>query len=355
MDLAVIAITDNGVRTAVEIGEVLEVEPDIYLPDKFKDSSVHEIEEANFYTGSLKELISKIFTSYDGLIFIMALGIVVRVTADLLTDKRYDPAVVTIDETKEFVISTLSGHLGGANELTTQLAKCLKATPVITTATDRQGKLAIDMLAKELDCKIEPFSNLKHINSAIVNDKQINILTDYELNLEVDDSFRLYSLEELDQIVPAPTVIISNRLLKLPKNLASKPHLYLRPRNLIVGIGCRRGVSKERIASAVEKALAKIDKDLSQVKLLATIDLKADEKGLIEYAEDKDLKLKIIARDEIKNTDLDFTASKFVKQTIGVGGVCEPAALLSGRKMELLLKKTKLNGVTVAIAEEKSI
>ncbi|ADL12371.1 cobalt-precorrin 5A hydrolase [Acetohalobium arabaticum] len=351
MNLAVIAITDNGIKTAFRIAEEMEAGLDIYLPDKFKEST--ETEQVNFYTGRLKELVSRIFTEYDGLIFVMALGIVIRVTADFLTDKRRDPAVVTVDETEEFVISTLSGHLGGANELTVQLASSLGAAPVITTATDRQGKLAIDMLAKELDCRIDPFSNLKHINAAIVNDKEINIFTDYELDLGSDKNLNFYSLNELDQVNSAPTVVISNQPVKLPENLAQKPYLYLRPRNLTVGIGCRRGVSKERIAAAVDKALAEIDSDLNQVKSLATIDLKSDEAGLVEYAEDKDLELKIISRDKIKNADLEFTTSEFVKQTIGVGGVCEPAALLSGKKMELLLKKTKLDGVTVAVAEER--
>lgn len=354
MNLAVIAITDNGIKTAFRIAEVMDNEIDIYFPDKFEDRG-KEIEQVNFYTGRLKGLVSRIFTEYDGLIFIMALGIVIRVTADFLTDKRQDPAVVTVDETEEFVISTLSGHLGGANELTAQLANYLGAEPVITTATDQQGKLAIDMLAKELDCRIEPFSNLKHINAAIVNDKQVNIFTDYELELRSDKNLNFYSLNELDQVNSAPTVVISNHPVELPEKLAQQPYLYLQPKNLTVGIGCRRGVSQDRIAAAVKKALAEIDKNLSQVKSLATIDLKADEEGLAGYAADKDLDLKIISRDKIKNANLEFTTSEFVKQTIGVGGVCEPAALLSGKKMELLLKKTKLDGVTVAVAEERSM
>ncbi|MCK8825524.1 cobalt-precorrin 5A hydrolase [Fuchsiella alkaliacetigena] len=353
MKLAAIAITKEGARLAGEIAEYLDSSLEVYLPQKLANE-LKGREGVTFYSGSLRGLIKEIFNSYEGLIFIMALGIVVRMVAELLEDKRYDPAVVTINETNDFVISTLSGHLGGANELTQHLAGLLGAQPVITTATDSQGKLAIDMLAKELDCLIEPFANLKLINGALVNGETINIYSEYELELEAEDDFNLYPVSSLAEAT-APAVIISNQSFSLPSNLADQAYLCLRPRNLVIGIGCRKGISKERIAEAVELALERVGADLEQVKCLATVDLKAQEVGLVTYAQEQDLELKIISREEIKNTDLEYSTSEFVKKAIGVGGVCEPVALLSGEQMELLLKKTKVQGVTVAVAQEKSL
>ncbi|KXS43885.1 MULTISPECIES: cobalt-precorrin 5A hydrolase [unclassified Candidatus Frackibacter] len=361
MKLAVIAITKNGVGIAEEIisckEEIVGLNNqviDIYISDKFKEE-ISQLQGLNIYSGRLKNLVDDIFHQYDGIIFIMALGIVVRMIADCIEDKRSDPAVVTIDETKQFVISTLSGHLGGANELTSQLAKLLKANPVITTATDSQGKSAIDMLAKDLDCKIEPFANLTKINAAIVNGDEVNIFTDYNLDLELTGDFNIYSLDKLNEKTSKASVIISNQQIKLTEKLKEQPYLWLKPRNLVLGIGCRRGISKERIALAVEEALKEAGLSLEQVKAVATIDLKADEEGLVVYAREQGLDLNIISREEIKTSDLEFTTSEFVKKAIGVGGVCEPVALLSGKKMELLLKKRKYQGVTVAIAQERSM
>jgi cobalt-precorrin 5A hydrolase len=356
MQLAVIAITENGLQIARKIKDELESEVEIYISETLS-TKISDLKGLRVYPGRLKDFVADIFNDYDGIIFIMALGIVVRVVADFLEDKRFDPAVITIDETGDFVISTLSGHLGGANELSIELADSLDAEPVITTATDRQGKLAMDMLAKRLNSKIEPFNNLKKINAAIVNGDQVNVFSDYELDLDLsDDKITLYSLDDLNKVLAAATVIISNQKIELPAEIDDNyPYLYLRPLNLVVGIGCRRGIDKERIAIAVKEGLKRIDRDLSQVKSLATIDLKSDEKGLIEYAQDKELELNIISRNQVKESDLEFTTSEFVKKAIGVGGVCEPVALLSGKKMELLLRKMKLQGVTVAIAEERSM
>ncbi|SJZ37153.1 cobalt-precorrin 5A hydrolase [Selenihalanaerobacter shriftii] len=352
MKLAIMAVTKGGLATAKEIADSYSDEVDIFISDKL-GKQIDDLEGINQYSGRLKGLVEDIFDQYDGLIFVMALGIVVRVIAGILDDKRSDPAVITIDETKEFVISTLSGHLGGANELAVSIANLINAKPVVTTATDCQNKLAIDMVAKKLNCEIEPFSNLTRINAAIVNDKEVNIFTDYELDLELTDNMKLYPLTKLGEVSKVATVIISNQQLNLPAEIKKTSYLWLKPRNLVVGIGCRRGISKDKIEKAVRTALTKIDKNLRQVRFLATIDLKANEEGLLEYAKENEFNLNIISREEIKATDLEFTTSEFVKKIIGVGGVCEPVALLSGKRMELLLKKQKLQGVTVAIAEER--
>ncbi|OCL26132.1 hypothetical protein U472_08945 [Orenia metallireducens] len=340
MKLAIVALTESGSNLAKSLGNKIEG-AEIYLPAKFNEGG-----GIYSFDNSLRELVAQLFKEYDGLIFIMALGIVVRVIAPYLADKRRDPAIVTIDETGENVISTLSGHLGGANTLTEKVAALLGANPVITTATDCHGKLAIDLLAQRLDCEMFPFENLKLANSAIVNDKPLNIFTDYQLELEEDENINLYPLKELEQREGFP-VFITNKAIDL-----TAEYLQLVPKNIIIGIGCRKGISVAEVEEAIFYVLEKLQLRRESIKALATVDLKEKERGIIEAAYRLEVPLNIISRTEIKGVDFEYTSSEFVKEKIGVGGVCEPVAILSGENPQLLLPKTIKGRVTVAVVEE---
>jgi len=345
MKLAIIALTESGRALAKSLGEKLE-EAEIYLPVKLAEG-----EDIHSFDTTLRELVAKLFKEYDALVFIMALGIVVRVIAPYLADKRRDPAVLTIDETGQNVISTLSGHLGGANSLTEKIATLIGANPVISTATDCHGKLAIDLLAQRLDCEIIPFENLKLANSAIVNDKTLNIFTDYHLELDEDedDNINLYPLKELGQKEGFP-VIITNKAIKAID--LSVEYLQLVPKNIILGIGCRKGISVTEVEEAISYALEKLQLRRESIKALATVDLKKKERGIIEATHSLEVPLNIISRAEIKRVDFEYTSSEFVKEKIGVGGVCEPVAILSAKNPQLLLPKTIKGRVTVAVVEE---
>jgi cobalt-precorrin 5A hydrolase len=166
MKLAVIALTKGGAKLGQRIALAYPEQVDLYL------SPLNQ---------PLKQLTERLFPQYQGIVFIMALGIVVRTIAPFLQDKRKDPAVVCLDEAGSFVISVASGHLGGANKLTIQLAELLSAAPVITTATDVQGKIAFDVLAVEQDLLIEPFENLRLLNSALVNGEKIGLISQSQL------------------------------------------------------------------------------------------------------------------------------------------------------------------------------
>ncbi|MGM0369482.1 MAG: cobalt-precorrin 5A hydrolase [Bacillota bacterium] len=340
MNLAVIALTSSGEELALKLEKKL-TDVDLYVAAKLNSNA-----EVNEFDSSLQELVAELFLQYDGLIFIMSLGIVVRVLAPYIEDKRDDPAVVTIDETGANVISTLSGHLGGANQLTAKIAKQIEAYPVITTATDCQGKLAFDLLAQQLNCEIIPFDNLKLANAALVNEQRVNIFSDLELELDLAENVALFSLDDLGSKKGFP-VIISNQIIEI-----SGAYLQLVPQNIILGVGCRKGVSVKQVETAINLALQKLGLAKASVKSIATIDLKKDESGLKEAAGKLGVELEIVAREEIKKVDFDYTTSEFVKEQIGVGGVCEPTALLSAEEGELLLDKTSKNGVTVAVVKE---
>lgn len=351
--IAIVILTVGGKKLAFKISNSLEG-VDLYFSYKLKESSDNRIcgKEINYYNSSLKELTVSLFKEYSKIIYIMALGIVVRVIAPFLQDKRVDPAIVTIDETGLNVISTLAGHLGGANRLAEKIAEILDSKAVITTATDCQGKLAIDLLAKRINASIEPFENLKLANAAIVNNRLLNIFTDYKITFIQSDNIEIYPLSDLStrNIQGGFPVVISNRQFSIDGN-----YLQLIPRNIIIGIGCRRGVTVSELGRAVDAAFNNLNIRKESIKKLATIDLKEDESGLIKYAFENSLEIDIIKREEIKKADLNISSSEFVEKMIGVPGVCEPAALLSSKMGKLILKKTKFSRVTIAVVEEVAL
>ncbi len=126
-------------------------------------------------------------------------------------------------------------------------------------------------------------------------------------------------------------------------------------KNLIVGVGCRRGTPAEAIVAAVRNALAAAGCPLEQVRLLATVDLKAEEAGLQEAARRLQVPLRWIAAEEIRSTTRVFAHSPLVQEKVDLPAVAEPAALLAGRRTQLILPKTIADGVTVAIARENSM
>lgn len=126
-------------------------------------------------------------------------------------------------------------------------------------------------------------------------------------------------------------------------------------KKLIVGIGCRRGTGAVRIIDAVKAGLAEAKGTVDQIRLLASADIKADEKGLIDAARELGLPLRLIPSDEIRNSTRQFQRSDFVDEKVNLPAVAEPSALLAGRRTRLILRKRRFNGVTVAVALENCL
>lgn len=223
-----------------------------------------------------------------------------------------DPAVIVIDERGQNVISLLSGHVGGANELTLQIAAALNANPVITTATDVENKFAVDSFAAKLGLRPEPKDAIKIINSAILRNEEIYLT-------------------------------------------AGSATLNLIPQKLIAGIGCKRGTSAEKIFSAVNQACRMINQPLKRINLLASVDIKSDEAGLIEFAKNLGVEIKFFGVEDLakKIAAYKLSESKFVKDTIGVGNICEAAALCCVENAKFALTKKIFDEVTVALIWEK--
>jgi cobalt-precorrin 5A hydrolase len=330
MKIAVISVTGGGRKTAETISRALEE---------------HEV-EVLAKPASLKETVGQIFKEYDALVFITALGIVVRTVADYIKDKKTDPAVVVLDEKGKFTISLLSGHLGGANDLTNLIAKRIKSTPVITTATDVLGRPSVEGLSKALHMKIENFEASKIVNSAIVNGRKVGIASDIKLDLELPEEMPRVGLNHNKGNFDA-LVVITNKKVNI-----KVPHVFLRPKNLIAGIGTKKGISKENVLAAVDFAFKLGNLSILSLKALSVPDFKAKENGILKASKELGIPLMEIPTGEIKRIEDSFEPSKFALNKVGLKAVSEPCAVLGGKSAKLLQKKIKLNGVTVAVAEE---
>ncbi len=355
MRIAVIAVTKQGIKKGDEVEQALQKsghDVTVYVPGKY---SLLKLDNRMPFRKPLRDLFPELMKKYEGLVCIMALGIVVRLIAPSLSDKTSDPAVVVMDETGQNVVSVLSGHWGGANSLTKELAEALQAHPVITTATDVRGLPAIEMLAKDMGWVVGKFSTVRRINSAIVNGEEVRIYCDIPLERSFPDNLKVFPLNAYNPYANEgmACVVVTNRFLAGDSNNT----LFLRPKNLVLGIGCRKGVSKTQIQDAVVEGLAKANVVFDSVREIVSVEIKADEPGLVDAAADWELPIRFFSIDQIngimQNNQGELASSEFVKEKIGVDGVCEPAAILATESRgSLLLPKMPLNGVTVAITED---
>ena len=329
MRIAILSVTDTGFKLAEKISA--RIGGDIFCKGKNFDS--------------LKNFVADIFNKFDALIFICATGIAVRVIAPLIVSKLSDPAVIVMDERGQNVISLLSGHVGGANELTLKIATAINANPVITTATDVENKFSADSFAAKFGLIPTPKDAIKIINSAILRDEEIFLTAGNE------------TLKIFTNSINDVTKIINSAILNDEEIFftAGNTKLNLIPQNLIAGIGCKRGTSFEKILSAVTAACEMINQPLERIKLLASVDIKFDEVGLLEFAKNLGVEIKFFGVDELakKIAEYKLSESEFVKATIGVGNICEAAALCCVKSARFALPKKILDGVTVALIFEK--
>lgn len=288
--------------------------------------------------GSIYALTEEIFSDSDALIFVCACGIAVRAVAKHAVSKISDPAVIVADECGKFVIPVLSGHLGGANRLAEIVAEKIGATAVITTATDTGGKFSPDSFAIANNLIISDMEIAKKIAVAVLDGEKIGLVSDYPCrNIPDVISDKKYRIG----------MCISGDFNKKP----FPETLNLVPKNIVVGVGFKRGVPCGTIGRRISESLISGGISEKRVCNIATVDVKADEKGLAEYCEAKGLTAEYFTAEELSELQGNFTASEFVKKTVGTDNVCERSAVKSsgGR---LVMRKNSAEGVTVAAAEK---
>ncbi len=275
------------------------------------------------------------FQRSEGLVFVGAAGIAVRAVAPCVRHKSLDPAVVVLDERGRFVIPILSGHLGGANDLTREIAGLLGAQAVITTATDVNGVFSVDQWARRQNLAVCNPERILAVSAALLAGKPVTVWSRWPVSGHIPDGLRPAGRGEAQVVVDWAR----------PEGEA----LWLCPRTICLGMGCRRGTPMETLEQAALAALDRACLPRQGVARICTIDRKGDEPGLLALCRAWKLPLTTYSEEELAGVPGIFPASEFVRQITGVDNVCQRAALAEGGEL-LMEKRILAHGVTAALA-----
>ena len=329
MNAAVFCYSRTGMQTAKRVRRALhDADAALYTLARLIEPGFAPIE---------KSVYALEFSRRDALIFVGACGIAVREIAPYVRDKKTDPAVLVVDERARHVIPLLSGHIGGANRLAMQLAGALGAEAVITTATDINGKFAVDEFAARAGCEISSMQLAKAFAAGIL-----------EHDLPLASAFPI--------VAPLPGGVYEagsgafGVYIGCDMQEPFEKTLRLIPKKLRVGLGCRRGISASAITSAIRRVFEENRLDLRAISGIFSIDLKKDEPGLLQACRENGWESSFYTAEALRAVPGEFTASSFVSSVTGVDNVCERAAMLGAA--HLLVSKTVCDGVTVAVALE---
>lgn len=360
--IALLAVTRDGSRLMQTLRQVMP-DADLYVPAKFfhRGGTGSEISQRPIdyqISRPIGVVVAELFQRYAGLVLCMALGAAVRLVAPCLTDKRTDPAVVVVDESGRFAISLLSAHVGGGNRLAAQVADALQALPVITTASELKGRVAVDLVGEPWGWRLEPQGDLAAVSAAVVNGDTVGVIQE-------SGSPRWWPHPRPMSWVPfaslesavsqassvAAWMIITHRLLDQKMASCLLPRMVWRPLVLWLGMGCSSGVSLEEVETLIRTALEQARLSWNSVAGLATIAQKRDEAAFRKIAERYRWPLRIYEPDELNAVEIP-DPSKTVFRAVGAHGVSQAAALLSAKTHELLIRKVKSAHATLAVALE---
>ena len=291
---------------------------------------------------TVKACVDEYFEQVDAIVFVTASGIAVRSVAEHLTHKSKDPAIVSMDECGKHVISLVSGHAGGANALTQMLADVMWATPVITTATDVEGRFSIDDYARKHNLVVTDWAKAKAISAEVLAAGAEPVWIEEPVVAQGEEK--------------GACEIGSHQVIITPKDVpVDAQTLQLIPRCIVAGVGCKKGTPVDKIEHAVQEAFAKAGLRMEALCAVASIDLKKEEAGLLEFCETRNVPFETYAAEELQAVPGTYSASEFVSGVTGVDNVCERSAVKYASEYgvkhgELLLRKQAQDGVTVALA-----
>lgn len=290
---------------------------------------------------SLREETARAFQSARLLLFVGAAAIAVRSIAPFIRKKDEDPAVIVIDEKGQFVIPILSGHIGRANEWARQLAEAIGGQAVITTATDVNALFAVDEWAAKAGLHLSSLTEAKAFASGLLERGRAGLYSDFPVEGPLPPGLVVTTDCETGLIVT-----IKEKLSLFQTSVMARPAI------LHVGIGCRRGTDAEAIARWVREVLAEANLSPDAVADVNTIDVKHDEQGLLAFAKGQSWPIHFFTAGELNAVPGDFTASDFVRQTVGTDNVCERSAVKASGGGKLVVSKKGRQGITVAVAAE---
>ena len=416
MKVSIISFTLKGIELSLKIKKAFtgETEEELCLYTKCshaeKSLTERKLTEKNLAESGLS-YVEQPLTEWTGeqmkkrrsLLFIGACGIAVRAIAPFLTDKLNDVPVLVMDEQGRFVIPVLAGHVGGANELAVSLAERMGSTPVITTATDLNHCFAVDLFARRNALHIVNKDGIAKVSSRILAGEEVTVAVE-EGHLQegeagstggrkvpregnVPEGIRIVPCSaELHTDVPimsaestedAPAVSAESTtdvpvaftessaeipditespvdILVAPASYGQGRLLTLRPKEYVIGIGCKRGKAAEQIDHFVHRVLKESGISMEQVAAFASIDRKKDEEGILWMSSHYGIPFVTYSAEELQQVEGTFHASEFVKSQVGVDNVCERAALqFSGPDGILITGKQAEDGITAAIVKRR--
>lgn len=331
-------------------------------------------------TETVTELTGSWFADRDAILYFCASGIAVRSIAPFIRHKAKDPAVLVIDETGKFCISLLSGHLGGANALAEEVSGLMAdqgMIPVITTATDREGRFAVDEFARKNGLVLTDFQSAKEISAAILHGEKILFECGYPVEGEVPEELILERSKKenrqekencerdgswghekpesdstdrkTEMLSGRKRILISDRIHTDTEVTEKECCLQLLPKNIVVGIGCRKGTDRDVIWQAVTDHLQSLSLSEEALAGVASIDLKQEEEGILAFCREKQIPFMTYSAEQLQKQMGSFTPSEFVEKITGVDNVCERSVVAAGAT--LLSGKRAENGVTTAVGE----
>ncbi len=350
--IAIMAITKKG----IEIAKTLKknyYDADIFVPIKF----LNDDKSLTFFSDPVSLKIEYLFLNYASIILIFSLGAVIRLISPYLKDKKTDPAVIVIDDTAKFVISALSGHLGGANELALRLSEILNSIPVITTAADVNKTISVDLVGKKFDWSIDGYENVTKISAMMVNDEKIGIYQDsgeknwWNLNELPKNVTIVSSLEDLLDNDFKSCLIITDRVIKNPMLL--KKSVIYRPKSLIIGIGLHWDTTKDTIEKGIFTTLEENDLSFKSVKFIASMDKGKRVKGLDVYCKEKNIDILLFPKEQLNEVEVP-NPSDVVGKYEGTYSVSEASSILASNGILIVPKRKFPPDLTVAISRVKN-
>ncbi|MBD5521400.1 MAG: cobalt-precorrin 5A hydrolase [Lachnospiraceae bacterium] len=364
MELSIISFTKNGKHLSEKIKNILmtdvemqAVKAEVHLYTKCKACMSDNLNSSIvFVKTSVREWAGLQMQKRNVMLFIGACGIAVRAVAPFITDKLHDAPVLVMDEAGKYVIPILSGHIGGANELANHIAKITGAEPVITTATDINQKFAVDLFAKRNGLYIVNKDGIVKVSSKVLagNEITMSIETGHNKNCMPPEGVEsaAYPPEGIKLIPYSPTEAVD--IVVTSESGMFDTAILLKPREYVIGIGCKRGKSADEIDNFLTKKINELGISSTQILAVSSISQKRDEQGIIEWCQKEGIPFFTYTAEELKEVEGNFTESAFVKEQVGVDNVCERAALrVCGEAGKLILPKCAENGMTLAIAKRE--
>jgi len=362
---AILALTRNGARMARTLAGLLEQDGDrdvtLFLDRRFYE----EGDAAEPFDLPVRPVVERAFAEYSSLVLFLSAGASIRLLAPCLESKQVDSAVVCVDDAGKFCVSLVSGHVGGADRLAQEVARHLDATPVITSASHASGTLAVDLLGREFGWRlIAGPTAVTRASAAVINGQPIGVWQGagepgwWPRETPLPENITVYpALNDLAASACAAALIITDTSEPLDTLLADKIMVVYRPRSLIAGMGCRRGVPVEELESLLAETFQENGLALECLAGIATAELKRGEQGLEQLAERHGVPLSFFPAEdlnEVFETNPDAVTSKSERAygLVGVWGVAEPAALLTAEADGLLVTRKNTARATIAIARK---